>query len=102
MGTATKSDPGLYADLGQALKCARAAKGWSIPRAAVESRGLFTAGALASYERGDRRVRLDTLVGIAAIYRVPLMSLLPQDEGSVMASLGDLIARLEALRGVEA
>lgn len=66
------------AQVGGRLREARRQLGWSLRQAAAESNGRFKATSLGMYERGDRQLTIGVLYDLAALYRSPLLKLLPR------------------------
>lgn len=64
-------------EVGRRLRHARQVRGWSLAEAASASAGRFKATTLAAYERGERRVTVDTLCALAVLYDAPLAGLIP-------------------------
>jgi transcriptional regulator with XRE-family HTH domain len=89
----------FYVTLGAALRRTRNAKGLSLQDVATNSRGRFGAAAMGGYERGSRRIGIETLYELAGFYDVPVTAFLPASGGSVLVPLDGVIAQLEALRG---
>lgn len=94
----------FYGNLGKTLQRIRRAKNLSLDQVSRLSGGKFSAALLGSYERGHRRIGIETLYDLAAFYAMPVEDLLPDDvtPGVAMVALDDVIARLESLRGVGA
>jgi len=61
---------GLSAQLGAALRQARTSQGLTLRDAARAASGEIKPTTLASYERGERRVSVDRLFRLTALYRV--------------------------------
>ncbi len=91
----------FYATLGEALNRTRALTGWSLAEVQRQSEGRFNSLLLASYERGTRRPKVETLCELAEFYGVPVSSFLPVEGGAVMVPLDAVIAQLQALGKVE-
>ena len=74
-------EPSDYAlEAGDRLRATRMALGLSLHDAEMRSRGKHKAAVIGSYERGNRGLTLDKLAALAALYRVPVSSLLPDDD----------------------
>ena len=78
-------------DLGRRMRSAREALGLSPDDVQEVSKGKWKAPVVTSYERGDRRISPEKLIGIAAFYRVPPGWLLT-GEGPVSADGQDIPA----------
>ena len=74
-------EPSQYAlEVGDRLRATRMALGLSLHAAEVRSGGKHKAVVIGSYERGNRALTLGKLAALADFYRVPVSSLLPDDD----------------------
>lgn len=76
--------------LGERLRAARRARGWSLLDVEEESGQEFRASVLGAYERGERNLSVPRLYRLAALYRVSPASLLPtgpDDEDRIVVDL---------------
>lgn len=71
--------------LGKRLRAARAGAGLSLAQVQERSRGRWTAGKVSSYERGDRNITTESLVGLAGFYGVQPLALIPGTPSPSMA-----------------
>jgi transcriptional regulator with XRE-family HTH domain len=62
--------------LGERLRAARRNTGLSLLDVQAKTSGEFRAGALSSYERGERAISALRLIRLAAVYGVPAETLL--------------------------
>jgi transcriptional regulator with XRE-family HTH domain len=63
--------------LGERLRLARRSRGWSLTDVEVISDGEFKASVVGAYERGERSLTVHRMVRLAAVYAIPIDSLLP-------------------------
>ena len=87
----------FYTGLGEALIRIRRLRGLSQYAVEVTSGGRFKAVVIGSYERGDRHMRIGTLVELARFYDVPVETFLPDANGDTLVPLKALTAHLSAL-----
>lgn len=89
----------FYVDVGRRLTSTRHARGWSLTDAERRSGGQFKAVVVGSYERGDRRVSLESLYALADLYEVPVGTFLPDPERKprTMVAVDDVIRMLTGL-----
>ncbi len=76
--------------LGERLRAARRARGWSLLDVEEKSGHEFRASVLGAYERGERNLSVPRLYRLAALYRVSPASLLPtgpEDEDRIVVDL---------------
>lgn len=83
-------------EVGPRLRQARQDRGWSLAEAATASGERFKASTLAAYERGERRVTVDTLCALAELYETSVAGLLPPTAppGTPGAELAERIGHL--------
>lgn len=68
---------GFNAALGERLRRARKARGWSLVEVEEATKGEFKASVMGAYERGERSLSVSRLCRLADLYRVSPASLLP-------------------------
>ncbi len=76
--------------LGERLRAARRARGWSLLDVEEKSGHEFRASVLGAYERGERNLSVPRLYRLAALYRVSPASLLPtgpDDEDRIVVDI---------------
>lgn len=97
--TSTTGGDAYAETLGRNLRAARTRAGLSLTQVEQKSRGRWKAGAVGSYERGDRMVTWQVLLELAGFYGVPATALLPGDTptrpatGEVVLDLTELAER---------
>jgi transcriptional regulator with XRE-family HTH domain len=64
--------------LGERLRLARRSRGWSLTEVEAISDGEFKASVVGAYERGERSLTVHRMVRLAAVYGIPVDSLLPR------------------------
>lgn len=89
-------------ELGERLRRAREARGWSLGDVEAKSHGRLKAGIVGCYERGDRTVSVPRLMEIARLYDVPVSVLLEGAPRQTAAASQPLIVELAALSMVPA
>ncbi|MGH3402005.1 MAG: helix-turn-helix domain-containing protein [Streptosporangiaceae bacterium] len=74
---------GFLAEFRGCLQAARRARRLSLADVSALSGGRLRPGAVGSYERGDRDITMSHLAALAALYGVPVASLIPgpREEG---------------------
>ena len=70
-------DPDYALQIGERLRSLRLARGWSLTDAERISGGEFYGVTLGSWERGDRGTPVHKLAALAALYDVPVATLIP-------------------------
>lgn len=90
-------------EVGERLRDARRARGWSLTDVEELSEGEYKASVLGAYERGERSVSASRLWRLAQIYGIHVASLLPgaergPDEEHVMVDI-DAADRLSGEQG---
>jgi len=89
--------------LGSHLRRLRRQKGLSLLDVQALSEGAFKASVLGAYERGERAISAIRLSALAALYRLPLQTMLPTDASpSVEGVLAVDLERLERSDAAEA
>lgn len=75
--------------LGERLRLARRSRGWSLSEIESVSNAEFRASVMGAYERGERSLTVYRLCRLAAIYEIPVASLLSEliDEEKVAIDL---------------
>lgn len=87
--------------LGEALRRTRKRRRLSLRDVERQSGERFKEVTLSGYERGIRRVNVETLTALAGFYGVAVETLLPpMGDRPVMVPLDDLQAFVDSLRGV--
>jgi transcriptional regulator with XRE-family HTH domain len=69
--------------VGEALRQARRARGWTLRAVHARSRGRFKPSALGGYERGEREISVSRFCELARLYGVPPAELLGRALGEI-------------------
>ncbi len=77
--------------IGQRIRSIRLARGLSLIKVQISSKGLLNAATLGSYERAERSLSIDRALEIAHFFRIPLAHLLqtPPVDDNFRPPLGD-------------
>ncbi len=65
--------------LGERLRTARRHRGWSLQEVEKRSEREFRSSVLGAYERGERAISVQRLHRLAALYRIEVAHLIPDD-----------------------
>jgi transcriptional regulator with XRE-family HTH domain len=85
------ADNGYNVEVGRRMRDARRSLRLSLSRVQEISQGEFRSSVLGAYERGDRRITIERLHRLAAIYGIPVERMLPPPDEPASSGSPDVI-----------